>query len=1296
MFFIALVSIILLAFIATVRFPKFTSRISSRLPRFRLFRFFKNKKIKTLLSDRYFFNQYTQTILEKKLYIVVGQNAFDVEKALSRNNDPENHNSQEKKYLEVFKLKTIFNSHFVFLNPSLLSKIEQENFNSRIKIFLNRLCQFRKQNFISGIIYLASDALEKPVYLSKEFESLSDEIEQLACIYAQVSKNLKFDLPIIFLQDNGCLEASKNQKKELDENFTKKTGFYYKFPSEPLSKNSFDLVKDQFIKFKDDFNFQMKRKLHESLFSIKNISISTNAQAEMLAAIQSEVRMLLKKMVTLHAKPDSLFFINTKIFNPNMDANLNNVFGYIAENCHSYLKISNKLIYNKIQQNKFMGISAILLSSVLGFCLLKGFYEIKLQEREFLQASEELHTLEKAIDDISYIEENLKLNTLHELAAEIRANFSKINSIPMKSFFLFPSWTAHLSEKIQEKYKQRFGQLYSDMLIEKYIENANSLLNQKIITESNSQKQFEKTTQYLSFFLEFNEIYALLMSEKVNDVQLGLGKLTQIIYHESLEEQKNFSYFLESISAEKRHQLEAFNLLLKNSHPDNIKHYFENYFELIFENSLFLKSAQQLNLNLNKLSKIPNKLLPILFEKGSEKERAIYKNHLRNSMQNYQNLVSAFSKNYQEGLDDYTNFIDTRYPNLLRSMESDASLGKRFANEINLLAKNKFKIFYDQLFNLVDNTEWSILQLDENNQIFINQKVDRIFQMLTKVNEIYPFVDNIDNIDNLEISDAQKFQDFYTKLRYPHKWDQTRLQLLVKNQIKFQESYSHIDYDRNENNFADFLDRFLISESELQIQKAFVSAAQFLENEESHSEEYTLNKAVALNNSEDFLQIFRLPHLDNYKVFRPQMSKVYQYEMNHFLKEQFQKLEKEKLFGDDALLIKTWDGQSPLLQRLFNVQEHQSLEEKMQQQRNSLLNFYSKNVETPLKTMTKIVNINPEIHSYYYEIWLSIANNLEEKINTYAEFQQFAFQSLQNLTADNCFKTVKKPISLSNFTDYFEFKKQNIQNIVRERCRTISIENAIIKYEDFAESFDEYWAQKYPFIGNIDSYVTPDIRRDELDLVFKKFAYFTEERINFLQKESKIFSDNPQVYEFIKNIDNFKKIIKIEPQTKENTIQAYFKFRTERHKEQFANRIVDWELIVGNQKFGSRFGQPENVKFDLNLDSQISLKFSFENSTPLKNMKNFKQGVLESSKDSITNYSVGGLWSLLRIMDRYSECRVSSNCIKNRLRFEIPLLNGQKTVLFCDVSFIDSLGQKVEFPRLSSTAPHIKQSTPNF
>lgn len=214
MFIIVLFFLIFTGFLAIFRFPNFTSRLTSRLrlPRFNFANAFRNPKIKTLLNDRHFFNQHSVKISKGPLFIVLGKDADKLYSLLEENLDSKIDNPIPWKDCgasEAFAILTLSNVNYLFIHPTLFEKNFDENFNSRIRFLIKRLCKLRRQILIDGIVMTTSvSPLQSHTKKSKLSSEIVDEVNYIAHIVKNFSQNFEVKLPL-FLIEHDFLNAQE-------------------------------------------------------------------------------------------------------------------------------------------------------------------------------------------------------------------------------------------------------------------------------------------------------------------------------------------------------------------------------------------------------------------------------------------------------------------------------------------------------------------------------------------------------------------------------------------------------------------------------------------------------------------------------------------------------------------------------------------------------------------------------------------------------------------------------------------------------------------------------------------------------------------------------------------------------------------------------------------------------------------------------------------------------------------------------------------------------------------------------
>ncbi len=200
MFFIILFAIIVSGLLTAIKFPNLTSRFTSKLPKLNASRWFSNPKIKRLLQDREYVSAHSIKLLNGHLFIVAGLESAKIFNTMSPV-DKQGIQTKLETSENLFELIQNGESHFLFINPKIMTVEKDRFYNSRLRFLLSRICKYRRQKYLDGMLLIPhSDTYQESKNLFSK-ECLT-EIKINTFIFEKFDSFFRVQIPLFILGQN--------------------------------------------------------------------------------------------------------------------------------------------------------------------------------------------------------------------------------------------------------------------------------------------------------------------------------------------------------------------------------------------------------------------------------------------------------------------------------------------------------------------------------------------------------------------------------------------------------------------------------------------------------------------------------------------------------------------------------------------------------------------------------------------------------------------------------------------------------------------------------------------------------------------------------------------------------------------------------------------------------------------------------------------------------------------------------------------------------------------------------------
>jgi len=1319
MFFLVLLFLIFASFASILRFPNLFSKFRRYLPRINLSRYFRNPKIKTLLQDRYFFNQSAPHLSSNPLFIIFGKGVEQIfDKLDPRLKTCEKPWSQRGDQ-EAFGIIELYGSKFLFVHPDLIKSHNDETLNSRLRFLIKRLCKVRRQIYINGIIFTVD-------HITSSFDNNASKLTTIrhnallhSYVFQEFSRFFRIRLPAFFLTTEQ-IEAkcsSVYEAMSFNDSIEDFFGFYCDFSKEKTIQACHHAVECKYQSFQEHLNLHVNFKLEKTDRSETSLSVLNNihrVKVETSSLIQFQIKYFLECFEeSTQNLPGSVSILNLRLFkSDNFTCESEALLAYIAQHARNMIIISDQLLDRRSKINFIFSVCSLCAFSFFTFSLIKSDKDLSKQRTEIERITENFEILESFIH-LSKSHKNIsddKSLEFTDLTCQIVHDYEKLKNSDLHSYYLFPSWNSQISSKIQNKYKIKFSHIFSEFLIQTYLsqarfklENSSSELNQAHPRDvSNIFKN------YVLYFQSFSENYDQIVSNDPGQIGKGLQAIAHNVYSPECLNQEFFNDFLESVSTNSLIEFKRFHNYLKQTLSNQMTELANVYFNKTLVNSSLMSAAFKLSHDINEFEQLALQSTGTsqFFQDNNElinKKQALFK-----SVEDYNTLSEEFSQINTKSTASKSDFLDIEYENVLKNIKHNKLLDRQLHIKIDEIANVSFQNFKKQITSLASlqaKAQYPILSFGEKNEISIHPNIQNLFQTFIKINEIYP--DHIIKAENSDTTlgiyddrDQKTHQNLHT-LAFDKSqkflWEPKKLEFAWRMHEQFDKEYENFDFDLYPEAISNALKQVLFMLSEKKFSE-HLALALHKESLNSYNDEYdlTIDSYGLTVNGPFFEKIFSHLATERYKRIFSDLTEIIMTQSNDFLSQKLLELERKNLLLEPDLDLNSWNGKTSPAHLVFHTNSDEKLRLLLEGNHQKLYDFYSEYVQKFMKSMSPSMKMIPKQHIGPYNFWYSVFLNFENKVKSYQAFETYIFSEFSQFRSEKCNDLIDSFVSTAEPFDYFDQQKRRIESKLYNFCYTSYIISARESYNEVADLFNRKIAGKYPFSQHIPPNSREGIvENTDLLLLFEKLKFFEENNMSFLLSHYHEFSERKDILDFIKQVRQLKSIVTKKSLDNNATpalgLNAQFHFRKSRKGERLANRIVDWELKIGDKNYGSQYGQLKNATILFNNDETLRFTLRFADQTRLKPIRSNSSGILISTQKNMLTYTLTESWALLRFIDEQEDCQESNlPCSREKLKFSIPLADSTSAVFFCDIKLLNNSGKIASFPVLPDIAPQLE------
>jgi type VI secretion system protein ImpL len=347
-------------------------------------------------------------------------------------------------------------------------------------------------------------------------------------------------------------------------------------------------------------------------------------------------------------------------------------------------------------------------------------------------------------------------------------------------------------------------------------------------------------------------------------------------------------------------------------------------------------------------------------------------------------------------------------------------------------------------------------------------------------------------------------------------------------------------------------------------------------------------------------------------------------------------LERDSLFLPRENGASWWDGTSPFAYSAFGVGDKGGLVRYLDAQKSRIrrlaYEFAEPLVSYFLHRPPGQINADERLILRWERI-LRELDRYDNKVpeNSLAALEKVILTDLNEVTLKNFMEKIPDALLKADAEDLFSKRRLTLLSEVRKRCEDLTVSNFDRHYADLAEFFNRYLSGRFPFSISLPG--PGELQADPEDVreFFRVYLTYLKSAAGALASAKDRFPTLAPALDFLEGMDKvggFFKAYLAQQDTDLPEFGMIVEFRTNQESEAGGNRIIDWEMDVGSQRFRYqgersqgfwRFGDP--VKFILRWAKDSSIR-------PFTAMAQKKVAV----DDRSVTFDYRGPWALLELL----------------------------------------------------------------
>ncbi len=1240
----------------------------------REFKFLRKPAIKNYFIDYYYFQQIRKDLKYKKYFIILDEN---------KNNILEKFNPETYKIFNfpnesLFSAVFFNNTAYLFLNTSILGQERNSEMQGVKRRFIRLLKRFRKCNtfyLFKGILSFKDDSGENTK--RNNTDELNTIVYRDYFIISELNGIYKAEIPyysLLELPIKGDYSEVIGDFKIKDN--TKIVGFC-EYPFQLDNEQSIAPNSDSFIE-------NYKKYLEYKKFNVVQLNIPANEIRKYIGIVSSLKNGVTNCYNTFNSEIEK----NLEKYNINLCSA--GIFFYHLEN-QSFINI--EFLFKEISEAQFENIRLNTprfnkyQNMIIGGISLAGMTTIALGAGladslvKFHKDYGKIEIILNKISEYNNLNDLNKSSRITNITCEIINDAFQLSKMDSNYTFIIPSWSQNSTSSIQEQYSAHFSKFFNKNLIQSFNKYVNDTVAITAIDDISNFSNHEQTYIYASEIVNkmsnINSIYSKLTETDSESFSDSINKMLQTIYgSDSNLTQCNFQFGANAKIATLKSKNFKLNLAMNHEEfQKKSKDKFDKILEILVTSQFNKKKLDSHAYSLNKLFSTAFKIEQPNFNSLSNDEKykfikQIVTDYL--ALKEFASITSQTTKSVDE-------FINTNNYNILYSnLQNSSIINKKDIDFYKKRIEDIFKDFKDIMLTYqIKEFNQKLFLIEQDKSVVIHKDIDFYFSHLSKIINDYSMENPTNESSIGALSDIQYFNIEF-------------LQTVLNNTINLDNiinSFKDKKYSPNLQNKIESTLKFIVEIHLLNNKnKLFTST-------------YRSNLNSLENTQEDSVKNL----VESYQVIKQMSTFVIKYQLSqvaqtiypfvysklnnnfHTLKG---KLLNAGLYAGNTSNFNWWNGESPAAQRYFGVSTEAELSEYLQKQKGTILKIYNDQV-------APLMHVHDEMSLSYKDptgfegrgFWKQIRGDLIEKleVGSISSLNDFILNSMNKTTTESCYSYLKSvQLFRKNEDDYFDMIKFNIANKFGNRCQSLYYEKSIIEYNTISKIFNQKLSNKFPFIEATKlSQMGQYALHDDVKTFLQNYLVFAKSYLAFLKEYYPSFF-KPELKDFFQKSNKFYYFIASGKDSDGKVkFPIEFFFREDRQNEVNGNKILNWSLECGAEKFGSNHGTPEEAHFKWTFGEPCKLSFKISKSKTNKVSNTDIQNIISDENNP---------WGMLSLIMRYRDCKNGCD-MANKLKMNLVTSSGENAILFYfnyKIFKNNNLNEQLNIPKFPIYAPELK------
>jgi type VI secretion system protein ImpL len=399
----------------------------------------------------------------------------------------------------------------------------------------------------------------------------------------------------------------------------------------------------------------------------------------------------------------------------------------------------------------------------------------------------------------------------------------------------------------------------------------------------------------------------------------------------------------------------------------------------------------------------------------------------------------------------------------------------------------------------------------------------------------------------------------------------------------------------------------------------------------------------------------------------------------------------QPLFGGRSE-ISQWDGSKNLGLQLYGASDVQDLKLSLKQQFNTMLGITERRTSALewLKTqqqnlsaldyerVTQFSALNEELLKY----------KDQNPASSPAQIEQLVSRDFIEMDATSCGQ-ILQTANLSGGRGTLALRALDLQQSAMQRCQLLQQQQAAAAWNDLANYFNQYLAERFPFANGVQATDADPARVQHfLELIDKRLPV-AQAGLQLSQTPERVAAED--FLNRLKQASTWLNPLFVRDKSGIIGVEMDVRWRTDREEERGADQVIAWGLNAGNQQINYPGETQPNLRWMVGQPVRLTLRWARNGSQRPANDPLQPNLMVH---DFEADWEYGGPWSLLRLIRAHQSVQRQPNMdftdfpLALRLPVTAQTSTAQQTLMFMRLSLM-SQGAKLplSIPPLPTRAP---------